>query len=129
LKSIVFFNNKGGVGKTTLACNVVSFLNSHTGNRALLVDADPQCNATQILLDEDLTEKIYFEEEGNYKTLYTYLAPIENGEPSMDGDVVPLPGAENRFHTDLLPGHPRMSIVEDRLSHASPVRTQDAQIW
>ena len=30
MKSLVFFNNKGGVGKTTLTCNVVSYLTTHT---------------------------------------------------------------------------------------------------
>lgn len=118
LKSLVLFNNKGGVGKTTLACNLVAYLNSHRGRRTLLVDADPQCNATQAILDDDLSERIYLKDPERHKTLYTYLAPLEYGEPSIDTNISPLLGTRNRFATDLIPGHPRMSIIEDRLSDA-----------
>lgn len=118
MKSIVFFNNKGGVGKTTLACNVVSYLTMHRSKRVLLVDADPQCNATQALLEDDVTEDIYLESAASSKTLYSYLKPIEIGEPQIDANIRPTIGTGNRFQTDLLPGHPRMSIIEDRLSDA-----------
>jgi cellulose biosynthesis protein BcsQ len=58
VKSVVFFNNKGGVGKTTFTCNVVSFLNLHKSKCVLLIDADPQCNATQALLRDDRHHQI-----------------------------------------------------------------------
>ena len=48
LGSLCFFNNKGGVGKTTLACNVASYLAETESLNVLLIDADPQCNATQL---------------------------------------------------------------------------------
>lgn len=118
LKSIAFFNNKGGVGKTTLACNVVSFLNQYKNKRVLLVDADPQCNATQAILSDDTCEDIYFNKESSYSTLYSYLQPLEYGEPAISLTGQPLLGTLNRFGTDLVPGHPRMSIVEDQLSNA-----------
>ncbi len=50
-KSIAFFNNKGGVGKTTFACNMAHYLATRAGQRTILVDMDPQCNATQLTLE------------------------------------------------------------------------------
>lgn len=118
MKSIVFFNNKGGVGKTTLACNLVSYLNMHKGKRVLLVDADPQCNATQAILDDERCEEIYLSNTDQTKTLYHYLQPFEQGDAEIALPAEPLLGTSNRFNTDIIPGHPRMSIVEDQLSDA-----------
>jgi cellulose biosynthesis protein BcsQ len=124
VKSLAFFNNKGGVGKTTLACNLVSFLNMEKGKRVLLIDADPQCNATQAILDDEVCEKIYRATDA--ETLYKYLKPLEIGEPSIDTAISPLIGSSNRFQTDIIPGHPKMSVVEDRLSDAwSDLRARD----
>jgi chromosome partitioning protein len=46
---ISFVNMKGGVGKTTLAVNVADALNRRHDRRVLIVDIDPQFNATQCL--------------------------------------------------------------------------------
>ena len=118
MKSIAFFNNKGGVGKTTLACNLVSYLNIHKGKRVLLVDADPQCNATQAILDDERCEAIYLSNTDTTKTLYHYLQPLEQGDAGIALPAEPMLGTSNRFKTDLIPGHPRMSIIEDQLSDA-----------
>ncbi len=118
MKSIVFFNNKGGVGKTTLVCNVASFLSIHKSKRVLLVDADPQCNATQALLSDEMCEEIYFKNNSDLLTLFDYLAPIEEGGTTISKDIRPLLGTQNHFKTDLIPGHPKMSLVEDKLSNA-----------
>ena len=48
-KRIVFFNHKGGVSKTTTACNLGWKLAE--GDRVLLVDADPQCNLTSLIIE------------------------------------------------------------------------------
>ena len=118
MKSIVFFNNKGGVGKTTLTCNVCSYLSQYMGKQVLLIDADPQCNSTQILLGEDILHDLYFREVQTHKTLFGYLSPLKDGEAAIDTKIVPVPARETAFRTDLVPGHPRMSLIEDRLSRA-----------
>lgn len=126
MKSIAFFNNKGGVGKTTIACNLVSYMNMHKGKRVLLVDADPQCNATQAILSDEQCEQIYLNDDPTTKTLYSYLTPFEMGEPQIQLPIEPILGTKNRFDTDLIPGHPSMSIIEDKLSDAwSSVRGRD----
>ncbi len=48
--TICFANIKGGVGKTTLAINVAHVLANELGRRVLVVDMDPQLNATTALL-------------------------------------------------------------------------------
>lgn len=45
MKILSVFNNKGGVGKTTLTYHLAHSL-SEAGNKVLLLDADPQCNLT-----------------------------------------------------------------------------------
>ncbi len=46
MKILSFFNNKGGVGKTTLTGNIASYFALEMGKRVLIVDCDPQCNIT-----------------------------------------------------------------------------------
>lgn len=53
MKIISVVNMKGGVGKTTLAVNIADFLTKRHSKRVLLVDVDPQFNATQCLISGD----------------------------------------------------------------------------
>jgi len=51
----VVFNQKGGVGKTTLLCNLAA-ISASRGLRTLVVDLDAQCNASQYLLSSGDTQ-------------------------------------------------------------------------
>ncbi|ONI37984.1 hypothetical protein AN640_00610 [Candidatus Epulonipiscium fishelsonii] len=55
-KIISFINMKGGVGKTTLTINIAKTLSS-IGHKVLVIDTDPQFNATQSLLEHKFKEE------------------------------------------------------------------------
>ena len=52
MKSIAFFNNKGGVGKTTLLCNVASSLALDYEKNVLIIDADNQSKSTAYIIGD-----------------------------------------------------------------------------
>lgn len=119
MKSIAFFNNKGGVGKTTLSCNIASHFANTLRKRVLVIDCDPQCNASQLILTERRCTEIYGENAtARGSTLLTVMKPISEGDASIAPETVPELSSQNRFGVDVLPGHPAMSVVEDRLSTA-----------
>ena len=62
MKVISLFNNKGGVGKTTLAFHL-SWILSEMGKKVLMIDLDPQCNLTICGISENDLEKIWSEED------------------------------------------------------------------
>lgn len=123
VKTLSFFNNKGGVGKTTLSTNV-AYNFAERGLRVLYVDCDPQCNATQLLLTEKQTSEIYDGaddpkdalQESLAKTVYSIFIPLREGEPEIDTDF-PVYRSE-RFGIDLLAGNPSLSQIEDVMSAA-----------
>ena len=53
MKVVSFVNMKGGVGKTTLAVNIADFLTHRHAKKVLLIDVDPQFNATQCMINGD----------------------------------------------------------------------------
>lgn len=56
MKMIAFYNNKGGVGKTSTAINIAYTL-SRRENRVLLIDFDGQCNSSRFFSSWDTTYK------------------------------------------------------------------------
>ena len=57
MKTIAFFNNKGGVGKTTFTFHL-GYALEQIGKRVLFVDLDPQCNLTAHICSETLSKRL-----------------------------------------------------------------------
>jgi chromosome partitioning protein len=53
----VVFNQKGGVGKSTITCNLAA-ISAHQGMRTLVIDLDSQGNSTRYLLGADMLENL-----------------------------------------------------------------------
>src|SRR5690606_28079608 len=112
---IAFFNNKGGVGKTSLVYHVAWML-SDLGIRCLAVDLDPQSNLTAAMLDESKVEELWDGNTDSALTMYDAVLPIIQGV----GDIAPVAplGLDNKLN--LLPGDLRLSGFEDKLSSEWP---------
>ncbi|WP_112381769.1 ParA family protein [Sphingomonas carotinifaciens] len=111
MQSVAFFNNKGGVGKTTLLCNVAAYIALYHNKKVCVVDADPQCNATQYFFDDDMVDYLYSDEAAF--TIFNVLEPLALGEGYSD--LISVQKAD-RFGVDVLPGDPRLALTEDLLA-------------
>ncbi len=110
--SICFFNNKGGVGKTTLVANLAAQLAHHSEKKILVVDADPQCNLTQYLLSDDSFYNKYAADEPA-STIYDVILPLSIGKGYSKN--LPIQHVES-FGVDLISGDPRLALKEDWLA-------------
>lgn len=142
-KIISMFNHKGGVSKTTTTFNLAWMLASQ-GQRVLMVDADPQCNLTGLVLglnpewpDDDAEQVLEFDDDDDEsaefgktqndaedfwttnfeRTLFGALKPAFDSEPRLLEPVecIPVDGPKGLF---LLPGHLRLGEYEVSLGIA-----------
>ena len=88
----VVFNRKGGVGKSSIVCNLAA-VSAARGRRTLIVDLDPQANSSHYLLGTDASEARpnltdFFEETRGFRLLgvdtsartWIHPTPFENLE-------------------------------------------------
>ena len=108
----VVFNQKGGVGKTTIICNLAA-LAAAKGRRTLVVDLDPQCNSSQYLLgsqDQKAAGSVadFFEDtlgrSLKAQTLTPYITPtpfdklsVVAAHPDLEHQIVKLEARQKIF--------------------------------
>lgn len=74
---IAFFNNKGGVGKTSLVYHL-AWMYSGLGYRVVAADLDPQANLTAAFLKEERLEELW-SEDNHHKTIFGCVQPLIKG--------------------------------------------------
>jgi chromosome partitioning protein len=113
VKTIAFFNNKGGVGKTSLVYHLAWML-ALLKQKVLIADLDPQANVTSMCLAPDVIEAIW--DGQSRRTIYGAVRPLMSGT----GDImVPDPvRIADRLH--VIPGDLELSLFEDQLSDTWP---------
>ena len=114
MKTIAFFNNKGGVGKTSLAYHL-AWMFGELDYRVLAVDLDPQANLSGMFLKEKRLEELWEGDDGH--TLNRDIAPLFDGH----GDIASEPHIEKMSERiGLLAGDLALSKREDELSTEWP---------
>jgi cellulose biosynthesis protein BcsQ len=109
MKTIGFFNNKGGVGKTTLVYHL-AWMMSLLGRRVIAVDLDPQANVTSMFCTADELEGIWAEEPR--RTMYGIVAQQFRGI----GDIIAVEPLVIADGLGLVPGDLELSRTEDDLA-------------
>jgi len=90
----VVFNQKGGVGKSTIVCNLAA-ISSRKGRRTLVVDLDPQGNSSQYLLGREAAAAAkphlgtFFEESLGLGLFRRSLREMVHSTPISNLDVLP----------------------------------------
>jgi cellulose biosynthesis protein BcsQ len=134
VKTISVFNNKGGVGKTTLTFHLAHAL-AEQGYRTLLIDLDPQCNLTIYGMDQDALHDIWKAEDAfvsdfksaqqklsandfnglinQTRSIHFLLKPVEDGIDDLPSLPPPRKLANN---LDLIPGRLTMHLYEDAVA-------------
>jgi cellulose biosynthesis protein BcsQ len=135
VKILSIFNNKGGVGKTTLTFHLAHAL-AELGKRTLLVDLDPQCNLTILSLEMEAIESMWKQEDpfiengldqtrnkiapedfaslnAKTRTIHYLLLSTAEGTGELAGLTPPANLAPN---LDLLPGRLTLHMYEEKIS-------------
>ena len=113
-KIIVLFNHKGGVSKTTSTFNVGWKL-AQEGKRVLLVDGDPQCNLTGLVLGAENFEDYYTNTRTEHANIKDAVSMAFEGKPQPI-EAIECPQAVNNENLYLIPGHMDLSEYEPALS-------------
>lgn len=119
---LTFFNNKGGVGKTSLIYHLAWTL-ADMGKSVLVADLDPQANLTAAFLDEDEIEALWSSPKAG-STIFEAVKPL-----TSVGDLKSplLQQISPKLH--LIPGDVSLSSFEDTLSEVWPSSNGETNLY
>lgn len=120
-KIISICNQKGGVGKTTTAINLASFI-ALAGRNVLVVDCDPQANATSGLgfdkaqVKESIYDVLINQKEVSQVIVHTkvknlYIIPSNLNLTGVEVELVPMSGREFRLKSALETVRPAFDYI------------------
>lgn len=108
---VTFFNNKGGVGKTSLVYHLACMF-ADLGTRVLVADLDPQANLTSLFFDDDVIEELW--DPRQERTLYDPIAQMIDHEGGLgDAHIEPI-----WRNLSALVGTPRLASLEGELAES-----------
>ncbi len=114
---LTFFNNKGGVGKTSLVYHL-AWMYAELGVSVLAADLDPQANLTSMFLEDGRVEALW---DGDPEANSSANTIFQCVEPLMQvGDLQPPNLQEITPQLSLLPGDLALAGFEDTLSAEWP---------
>jgi len=117
MKTLAFFNNKGGVGKTTLTYHI-AWMFHHLGARVLVADLDPQANLTAAFLDDERLESLWANDKP--QTIFGAVSALND----RLGDLTDV-SVQDIDGLGLLAGDLALGTFEDRLAQAWPACLDD----
>lgn len=111
---LTFFNNKGGVGKTSLVFHL-AWMFAEMGKRVIAIDLDPQANLTSAFLPEETLEELWDPQMPPKlgTTIFRCIQPL-----TKVGDILPPVVQRIRPNLHLVPGDLALAGFEDQLSGA-----------
>lgn len=119
---LAFFNNKGGVGTTSLVYHL-SWMFAARGIRVVAVDLDPQANLTAAFLDENTLESIW-EQSDSPRTIYQCLKPLTEVGDLQEPILSPI---DSNLY--LAPGDVALAGFEDTLASVWPDSMADTNLY
>jgi len=118
---LTFFNNKGGVGKTSLVFHLAWML-SEMGKRVIAIDLDPQANLTSAFLSDEVLAELWSSDApvGQNLTIYQCIRPL-----LRVGDIQEPKTQQITSNLHLIPGDLALAGFEARLSDEWPKALAD----